>query len=203
MANPVVANVTHSKGMVYTASYGEAEPADDVAYGTAWGGNWARVGYTMAPVTLAYEDERAEIGVQEALTKIKEFKTAESVVLETTLAELDASYLNLAAASGAVTDTAAGADQVQKEAWVVGGESVVNEYAWGIEARYIDGSGTTWPIRIYVWKGVAKLNGALEFSKDADAAVGIGLQISALADTTKSEGQQLLKFERVLAAASS
>jgi len=202
MANPVVANIVMGNAIVYYAPVGESEPADSVAYGTAWGGNWARVGYTNAPLVMAYEDEQVEAVPQEALTAVKRAKSAESARFETSLAELEADYLKLAFGAGTVSNTAAGAGQVAKEELVIGGDVDLDEYAWGFEGRYKDSSGNDFPVRVWIHKATAKLNGELEFSRESEG-VGIPLQINALADTGKAAGQQLFKLQRVTAAATS
>jgi len=67
MAAPSVTNIVHTGAWLYNAPVGEANPDETtVAYGAAWGGNWVRVGYTKAPLTMAYESEEADVAVSQA-----------------------------------------------------------------------------------------------------------------------------------------
>jgi hypothetical protein len=50
-------------------------------------------------------------------------------------------------------------------------------------------------VRVFFYKATAELNGKLEFSKKN--AMGIPLQIKALADTTKVVGKQLILIQKV------
>jgi len=201
MADPVVANILYGNAILYKSPVSEAIPADTIALGTAWGGNWLRVGYTTEGVTATYEDEQVDIGVQEELTPVERFKSAESLNLETMLSELTADYLDFAIGAGAVTPTAAGAGQPGMEEYDLGGEVQLDKFQWGFEGTYRDASGTGFPVRLFIWKATAKLNGGLEFAKDKEGGTGIPLQINALAMTSKAAGQKLMKFQRMLVAA--
>jgi len=201
MGTPVVANIIYGNALVYYAPTGESVPADTVGADVAWGGNWSRLGYTKEAVTLTYEDEQTDIPVQEELTPVKRFKSAESAMIETVLSELHPDYLQMAIAAGAVADTAQAAGQPAKETFNVGGEAVLEEKAFGIEGTYRDSSGNEYPVRFFIWKGNAKLNGALEFAKDMEGGTGVPLQINALADTGKAVGQKLFRMVRITSAA--
>ena len=201
MANPVVANIIYGRALVYYAPVGEAVPADTVAAGATWGGNWKRVGYTQEAVTMAYEDEQTDIGVQEELTPVNRFKSAESLIIETVLSELIPDYMELAVGAGAVASTAQGAGQPPKETFNVGGQAVLRSYQWAIEGTYRDASNNEYPVRFFIWKGNGKLNGELEFAKDRENGTGVPLQINALADTGKAVGQKLFRMVRITGAA--
>lgn len=206
MANPVVANIVKSGAVLWYAPFGETKPDEtSVAYGAAWGGNWARVGYTKDPLVIVYEDERHRAEVEEELTAVREWRISESVRFETVLAELTAAYLELARGGdpAEVVSTSAGAGQNAYEELKFGGDAVPNEYAYGFEGTYLNSSGVTFAIRVFIHKGVAKLNGEMTFSKRDDDYTGVPIQINALVDTTQSAGQKLVQFQRVTAAATS
>lgn len=200
MATPVVSNLISGPAIVYYAPEGESVPADSVAAGTTWGGNWTRVGYTKAPLTMTYEAEQMDLEVEETLTAVRRVKTSENLTLETTLAEITSTYLSLAV-GGTASTTAAGAGQVGKDELVVGGVATETVRAWGFEGTYVNNSGTSYPLRVFVYRATAIINGALEFAKASSP--GITLQIKALADTGKTAGQQLFKLQRVTASATS
>lgn len=199
MANPSVTNVLKTGAALWYAPTGESKPDEtSVAYGGSWGGNWARVGYTKEPLTLAYESEEVDVEVEEVLAPIKRFRISESLTVETVLAELTAAYLQLAASNqDTVSETEQGASQDAYEETGLGGEVVLTEKAWGFEGLFIDSDGNEQPVRIFVHKGTAMINGELEFSQKTDDYPGIPIQIKALADTTQSEGQELMLWQRV------
>lgn len=200
MAEPVVANILYGNAVVWVNEVGGALPDEDsVGYGTAWGGTWERVGLTKAPLVMAYEDEQGEAVVQEALTAVKRWRTAEAARLETVLAEIMSDNLKLAIGGGTATTEAAASSEVGKDEFIIGGESLMDENLWGFEGRYVDSSGNKFPVRLFVWKATAKLNGTLEFSKEDYP--GIPIQINALADVSRAIGDQLFKFQRVTVAA--
>ena len=199
MATPSITNIVHTGAVLWNAPVAESAPSETtVAYGGSWGGNWVRVGYTKAPLTLAYESEEADITIEEALAPIKRFRTSEGLTLETTLAELTAAYLQLAASNqDTVSETAAAASQDAYEETGLGGDPTLTERKWGFEWRHMESDGTVQPARLFIHKGTAKINGSLEFSQKSDDYPGIPIQVVALADLGQSAGQQLCLFQRV------
>lgn len=203
MATPTVANIIMGGATVYYAAVATAVVDEtSVAYGAAWTAPWARVGYTKAPVTFVYEDEQFMAEVEEELTAVKARRIKENARIETVLAELTPTYINLAL-GGTVTTTAAGASQTAYDDLPVGGTAILPEYAWGFEGQYINSAGVSFPVRLTMYRGIAKLNGPLTFSNRNNEYPGINLQINALADTGKSAGNKLFDLYRVTAVATS
>jgi hypothetical protein len=123
-------------------------------------------------------------------------RVKETGVIETTLAELTAANLNLLM-DGVVTTTAAGAAVRGSEILKAGGKTSITEYAWGFEGLYkLDGT-IQLPIRVFFYKGVATLNGQLQFGKRV--AAGLPIQITALLDSTKTLGQQMIEIQKMTA----
>jgi len=205
MATPSVTSIVKTGAVLWVAPSGESKPDEtSVAYGGDWGGNWERVGYTKEPLKMKYDSEEAEVEVEEELAAVKRYRNKEGVTLETVLAELTAEYLQLAASNqDTVDETAAGGSQKPYEETGLGGEAILTEKAWGFEGLYVDSSGNEEPIRVFVHKGTAMINGELEFSQKTDDYVGIPIQIKALSDTTQSAGQRLVLMQRVTGEASS
>jgi len=199
MAIPVVANVIKSGARLYVAPVAEANPDETtVAYGAAWGGNWVRVGFTKALLAMAYGSEEFDIEVEEELGSIKRRRVREKLTLETVLGELTAAYLQLSASNqDTVTETPAAAAQKAYEETGLGGEPILTEKKWGFEGLFITAGGDEEPIRLFVHKGTAMMNGNLEFSQKNTDYTGIPIQIKALADTTQNAGQKFCKFQRV------
>jgi len=189
MAN-VVANIIKSGATLYRAPVGETIPDETtVAYGAAWGGNWETFGYTKEPLTISYESEEADIVVEEELAPVKRWRISESLTLETVLAELTAAYLQVAASDqDDVTETAAGAAQKGYEETGLGGMFELAEKAWGFEGLFITSGGDDEPIRVFVHKGTAMLNGEVDFSRDSDDYVGVAIPRRALADPSQDAG---------------
>lgn len=192
-----VADIFLGPVVIYRAPTGEAVPDETtIAFGEAWGGNWTKLGYTKTPTSMNYETEEFDVLIQESLAPVKRRKTAENLTIETTLAELTAANMAIAV-GGTVVSTVAGAGQRAFDELEVGDEPVLDEYAWGLEGEYMDASGDSFPVRFFVHKGTAKLGGGLEFGKEDYP--GITLQIKALADLTKNEGERLFVMQKVTA----
>lgn len=201
MGNPDVFQIMKSNAILWYAPVGEAEPDETtVAAGASWGGNWARLGATKEPLTMLYEDERADVNIEEVLSPVHRFRISESLMLETVLAELDADYMQLMT-GGTVSTTAAGAGQVGFDDLPVGDEAFLDEYAFGFEGTYVDSNGDELPLRVFIYRANAKLNGELAFSKREDDYTGVPIQIQALSDSTTLGN--LFKFQKVTAVATS
>jgi hypothetical protein len=200
MAAPNVFQIVKSNAVLWYAPVGEAVPDEtSIDAGDAWGGNWARLGATKEPVTVLYEDEEAEVNVEEYLPPVQRFRISESLTLETVLAELDADYLALMT-EGTVSKTAAAGGQKGFEQLPIGNTAFRTDYAWGIEGVFEDSSGNDHPVRIFLYRGTARLAGELSFSKRDDDYTGVPIEIKALTDS--GTPGQLLIFQRVTAPAS-
>ncbi len=193
-----VADILHGPVTLWKAPVGEALPADTVAVDDAWGGNWAAFGFTKAPLTSNYNATYFDCEVQEELTPVKRWKSAEALTLATTLAELTPANMGIAT-SGTATITAQAIGIPGHDDLSVGGESVVDEFAWGFEGTYTDSTGTAFPVRLFIYKGTARITGEQVHGKEDYP--GIPIEITALVDTSKAMGSKLFKFMRVTSAA--
>lgn len=192
-----VSDIIISPATVYYAPVGEALPsADTVQFGTAWGGNWVNVGYTLTPISMQYEQKLFELMVEQITLPVKRLRTEENSSIETQLAEITGANLSLPL-DATVTTVAATTTLRGKETVEAGGKVAITERAWGFEGlSKVDGT-ILLPVRVFYYKATAELNGKLEFSKKA--AVGIPLIVKALADTTKAVGKQIMIIQRVTA----
>ncbi len=201
MSDPVVSNIFKSGAILWYAPAGEALPDETtVGAGDAWGGNWARLGFTSMPLSCLYEFDEADIEVEEYLAAVDRYKQAEKGTLETKLAELTADYLALVG-GGTVTTVAAGAGQVGYEELDIGGVIILTKYIVGFEGIRYDASDNGLPVRVFARRCTMKINGALEFSKRDENYPGIPVQIKALADTDNNG--RLFTWQRVTAPATS
>lgn len=196
-----VTDILITPAAVWKAPVGETLPDEtSVAYGASWGGNWENLGYTLQPLSMNYNRTIFGLMVEQVNGAVKRRVTDEVLTFETVLAEATPDNLQIGI-GGTVSSTSAGASQVAFEDLDVGGAVTIDESAWGFEGFYENASGVQFPVRIFIYKATAILNGALTFAKAA--AAGVSLQIDAMSDTSKAVGSNKMKFQRVTAAATS
>lgn len=195
----VVTDIVVTPAALWVGTLVAALPADTLAVGAAWPAGWTKVGFTKESVKLAYEFDDLEIEIQQSLGPVDSVRIKEGAKFETVLAELAADAIALGW-DGTVTQTPAGVGQPGKEELPIGGTATLTKRQWGIEGSYRDEDGALFPIRVFIWKGVATAGGELEFAK-ADYT-GVPLQVKALADMTKAAGSRLFKLQKILEPAS-
>ena len=197
MGDPVAGNIFKSNAVIWVAPVGTALPnPNDILAGAAWGGAWARAGFTAEPVAVAYDHAESEFQVEEFLASVARMTTSEGLKVETVLAELTATYLQLGL-EGTVATTAAASGVAGVENLVVGNAARRTVRAFGIEGQYVDASGNTLPLRFFIYRATCHLNASLEFSKHTDKYTGIPIQILGLGDPDNSG--RLFAFQRVTA----
>lgn len=204
MTVETIGNLLKSKATMWIAPYGEALPDETtVAAAAAWGGNWAKLGWTKQPLAFRYEFDEAEFNIEQALGVIERRKIAERATFETVLAEATGNSLAYAVGLSAsdLVSTAAGAGQKAFEALSVGNEVILDKFAVGFEGITYDSAGTAQPIRVFFTRATLMLNGELSFSQRDDDYVGVPVQVKALTDVSNS--YKLLTWHRVTAPASS
>lgn len=175
-------------------------PADTVAVGGAWPAGWSELGYTKTPLSVEYAFEKLDYDIQESLAPVGRTKTKEGMKIETTMAELVTSYLDLAW-DGTYSVTAAGAGQPAKEELLLGDTPEMTVLQWGFEGNFVSAAGNSHPVRLFVWKATAETGGKLEFGKAE--TTGITLKVEAISDMSKSAGQRLFKWQKITAPAAS
>jgi hypothetical protein len=194
-----VTDILISPASVWYAPIDEAYPDETtVVYGADWGGNWVGLGYTLEPVSMAYTQDTFELEVEQIPNVLKETITKETITIESVLAGLTRQNLALGL-NGASTTTAAGIGQRAYDEIKAGGKVDLDIYKWGFEALYKDENNAEFPMRFFIHRGAAVLNGELSFSKSA--AAGLPIRIKAYADTTLARGEQMILIQRVTAAA--
>jgi len=200
MAIPNVFNILKSGAVVWHAPVGEAFPDPAViGAGDDWGGNWEQIGATKEAVALKYTTDEAPIEVEEFLGPVRRFRTKEELALETVMAELTGDYLGLAV--GAVS-TPAGSGTPYEEL-IVGNDVCLDELTWGFEGILCDAACTETPVRFFIPRGTAKLNGDLKFSRRDNDYTGVPLQVNALADVDDvTDPGRMFVFQRVIPAGS-
>ncbi len=188
MSDPVVANIIKTGAIMWYAPLGEALPSEStVGYGDDWAGNWERVGFTNAPLTLLYEDTRHTTRIEEMIGPIKDWRISEDASFETVLAEIDTDYIGLLVDQATVA-TAGGPAQKAFDSLAVGGNGLVTQYAVGVEGFRFDTEATPvqQPVRIFFTIASFAPNGPIEFSNVADSYPNVPIKVKGFADTANS-----------------
>jgi hypothetical protein len=195
------ADILMSKAQVYYAPVGESLPDEtSVAYGGSWGGNWTSAGFTSAPVSMEWAEQRVGADIQQALGEIKDWRVGESALLRTMLPELTGAALALLL-HGTNSDTAAGASQKAFSRLQAGGQFIVAQKAVGLEGYRPDSAGTLQPIRLFFYKASFMLDRSVQWSKRD--VMGLPIIIKTYPDETKTVGVQLMEWHIVTAPATS
>ena len=190
MAN-VVTDIISSVATLYYSALATALPADTLAVGGAWPSGWLPVGYTKEPIKANYEYDVLDVMIQESLAPVRRRKTKENLTIETVLAELSPTLMNLQM-EGVVSTQASGPG---KEEITVGQTPVLTERQWGFEINYIDEDGANFPFRWFIWKATGSAGG--EFEHGREDYIGTPLTLAAVADMTKAAGARLAKVQKI------
>jgi hypothetical protein len=192
-----VADILITPAAVYLAPYGEAQPSiNTVFYGVAWAGNWVNMGYTMEKVSLMRKVTDYELEVEQITLPVSRLLTKEEYTIETTLAEQTGANMSKML-GGTLTTVAAGTNIRASETVTAGGNPAFTLYTVGFEGFYIGANSVKLPVRVFLYRCTVTLGGALEFTKNKGA--GIPVQFKALADTTLTANNQVIKWQKVTA----
>ena len=202
MGNPSAGNILKSGAAIWYAPVGEARPDETtVNAGAAWGGNWARVGFTKAPLAFKFSQEITRFMTEEMLGPVAVRKIGQGLELETVLAEITADYMNLVTGGqSTVAATAAGASQKGYSQFNMSNSARITSYAIGFEGVQWDSADVQLPLRIFLDNAFFILNGDLEFSKKNDDYTGVPLRVVSL---TPTESDFLFTWQQVTAPATS
>jgi hypothetical protein len=198
----IVSDIIVTPVWLYRAPVATALPADTLAAGEAWPAGWSWLGFTTEPLTLMYTFEEFEVRVQQTMSAVRRNRQTEEAGFETVLAEHTAPNMALAMA-GEASSTVAGTSQPGKETFTVGGDPNLPVSMYGFEGTYVneEEGNTEFPVRAFMWRATTAEGG--EVAYDREEVAGIPLKLKAVADTSKPKGQQLLKIDRILEAATS
>lgn len=164
----------------------------------AWPSGWEHVGYTLAATRTTYNYEVFELNVEQSTAPILQRKQNERATTDVSLAQFNGDNLALLL-DGTVTTTAAGSSQKGYTKVVTGGATNLNEYMFALEGYRPDANGNEQPVRIFFYRAAIRVNGSIEFAKAAGTA--LPAQITALLDSTKPQGAQLMEVHIVTAPA--
>jgi len=194
-------HVLITPGRVLVAPLGTARPDEDVPWGTVPTG-YERLGLLSQSIKISFERTVQEKMVENALGKIGQQVTAESLTVETGIAEFRLKELQYAW-GGIYTHVPAGASQKEYETLEGGGDICIPSSEWLLEFQYPgeECGGLPFPLRLAFIGEASKGGGTVELGKTNQTE--IPLMISASHDTDMPLGKQLFKWLKVLADATS
>lgn len=189
-------------GKLYSAPVGTANPDEStVAYGAAWGGSWTALGDLLdgGPATLTIAEEFAQVTLEAYATPVKATRTGLSVMLKATLANFSVGNWERLLRTTAQTTAAAGGGQKGYSDLAFGAGLGLTILKFGIETVRQDSAGVNQPVRWFFHRGYIRLAGDVVSSKAEPT--GMPVEITVLADTTQSAGQEMGMLQIVTAAA--
>lgn len=163
----------------------------------AWTG-WEHLGYTASPTTVNYTYQVFSLGVEQSTSPILQRKTDEQATIDMALSQFSAENLALIL-DGTVTTTAPGASQKGFDKIVTGGSPNLLEYMLALEGYRPSANGVAQPVRIFFYRATIRQNGAITFNKVG--GTNLPVQATALLDSTKPVGSQLMEVHIVTAPA--
>lgn len=194
-----VLNLLSGTPTLYIASDGEALPElDDLtppAKTITVGGSWSAVGFTLEDFEFTYEPTYEEIFVNEHQAPMQSVLVKEMLKLSLVLAEKDFTAWSQTMNAATLATVAAGADQTAQDTLVVGdGTSAIKALLLvgtspesGSRVIHIPHAKQTGPSKLVMAKGHK----------------GIGVEFTALTDTSQSAGARLFQAYDITAVASS
>jgi len=175
-------DVLVSPATVWYAPVGTALPnPSTLLAGQTWTAPWANLGYTLEPTTLNMNVTPFDLYVQQLTVPLRTIRTQVDVMLETVMGEFTANTLKLATDGTVVTTAAAAGVSGRDEITVLASKVDVSLFAFGIEGVRVTDANARLPVRIFIPRGSAVMNGPVTFAKDA--GIGIPLQFKAFADS--------------------
>lgn len=173
-----------------------------VAYNTitGWPDGWIHVGYTATPARINYTFDVFEVPTEQSTAPLIQRKTNERAVVSVELQQFDGANLALVL-GGSKADVAAGASQKGWTNVKAGGATTISEYLFALEGLRPDASGNNQPVRIFFHRATIRANGDIQLAKAAGTS--IPAQITALLDSGKTVGEQLVEIHIITAAATS
>ena len=176
-------DVLVSPATVWYAPVGTALPnPSTMLAGATWTAPWKNLGYTLEPTNLTMNVTPFDLYVQQLTVPLRTIRTQVEVMLETVMGEFTADNLKLATDGTVVTTAAGSGASGRDEVTVLASKVDVSLFAFGIEGVRVTDTNARVPVRIFIPRGSAVMNGNVTFAKDA--GIGIPLQLKAFADNT-------------------
>lgn len=175
--------------MIYACStVGEAAPANSIAKGTAWGGNWVEVGFTQDGIELEVQTEKFAVEVDQYNAPVKDFITKQEAMFKFKAAEATLTNIKQAIGYGTITT-----GSTETTLGVSAQDGIPSYYAFGFEG-FAPGATTSNAFyrRVIIWQGSVQQAAAMEHKKDGVTAVEYNVR--ALAYPTATSTERLFKI---------
>lgn len=195
MAQTVSNIVLPGPCLVYIAPYSssalESAPANSIAKGTAWGGNWVEVGYTKGGVVLQANTEAFAAEYDQVNAPVHDIITKQEGTV--TFAAGEATFTNIKQALGYGTVTSGSTEDTFG---VSAADVFPTYYTVGFEV-YGKGNSTSKYRRAIIWK--AKPVGEVELAGRKDEDQVVASQFEARYESQATSTERLWKLiERVV-----
>lgn len=190
-------DVLITAGRVYVAQLGTARPTKNDPFGITPAG-WIQLALLSQSIKISFERTVQDKMVENALGKIGQRVTGESLTVETGMAEFTLQYLQYAW-GGIYTTFPADASNKGYEKLTGGGDICVPTSEWYVEFLYSgdDCGGQAFPLRLMFIGEAQKGGGTVELGKTVQTE--IPLMISASHDVDKPANMQLYEWQKVTA----
>lgn len=156
MVAPNLTDVIVGAATMYWAPFGEATPgqgeplpADSVALGGTWGGNWTYIGGTMEGVKFSKNPKTVDIRIEEQSTPADVVIDTQDISVLTSLSEESVTNMKLAYGGGIITTQAPTGSLIGKQTLVL--SDILDLLSVGFEGVNPEGF---W-VRVYVPKVVS------------------------------------------------
>ena len=171
---------------------------DNLGVNDAFPSPWSRFGFTEGPTSFKYNRTEKSVMSNEYLSPVVRFATMEEGTFALTAKEVNPGQMNTAIGVPFKTvSTSPGNGYAGSEQLVLGGEPALKVHMWCLSSTYINAVGVAFPVRLYIWRGTARLMNALAWEREETPNMEI--EISALADVDRQQGQRMFAYRKLWA----
>lgn len=163
-------------------------PAATILYGTAWGGTWVEVGFTMGGVVAETSFSNYVVQPDQYNAGVAEARTQDGI--KVTFAMLEATLTNIKQALGIGTITTG---STESTFGVAGNDMFVTPYGLGFESYAPGASASSAKYRrLIVWRAIQDSGFQIEAKRDAQQQIGASFH--GQIDTSQASTEQLWKL---------
>jgi len=183
--------------LVYIAPHStsalQAAPANTIAKGTTWGGNWVEVGYTKGGAILKTETEHLAVETDQVNAPVVDFITKQTATMEFQAQEVTLTNLKQSLGYGTITT-----GSTESTFGVAATEGFPLYYTVGFES-YAPGASASaaWYRRVILWK--ARVAGSIEVKADKAEEMVLQFTFEARYEPQATSTERLFKvIDRVV-----
>lgn len=167
----------------YSSSSLEAAPANSVAYGDAWGGNWVEVGYTKGGAVLKPETEHLTVEMDQVNAPLADYITAQRAMVSFACGEATLTNIKQALGYGTITS-----GSTESTLGVSATDGIPTYYTIGFE-QYAPGATASSARyrRLVVWKALPKTELELKADKAEEQVVAYSFEARYESQATATE----------------